>query len=86
VNLLSLRLTYSFGSSDHKWVVVLAATTAALYYLPAVFLQQLTQYLQDNPDRKNIRYGWVMCFGLAASNIVMFLAVGILWYVLLRYI
>ena len=59
--------------------MVLAASTAGLYYLPAVFLQQLTQYLQENPDRKNIRYGWVMCFGLAASNALMYLAVGMLW-------
>lgn len=61
--------------------IVLAAVTAGLYYLPAVFLQQLTQYLQDNPDRTNIRYGWMMCFGLATSNAIMYLAVGMLWRV-----
>jgi hypothetical protein len=59
--------------------MVLAAITAGLYYLPAVFLRQFTKYLEDHPNRENIRYGWVLCFGLAASNAIMFIAVGVLW-------
>ena len=62
------------------WVeIVLASVSAGLYYGPAIFMRQLVKHLEDDPERKNMREGWVWCGGLFLSNAVMFLTIGYLW-------
>ncbi|KAJ9123263.1 hypothetical protein QFC22_001460 [Naganishia vaughanmartiniae] len=57
----------------------LAVVTAALYYAPSWFLKELVEYLEEHPDRSEIRWGWVWSFALFASNAIMYIAVGFMW-------
>jgi hypothetical protein len=58
---------------------MLAVATAVLYYAPSWFLKELVEYLEDHPDRSDIRWGWVWSFALFASNAIMYIAVGVMW-------
>ncbi|KAJ9107494.1 hypothetical protein QFC21_000949 [Naganishia friedmannii] len=57
----------------------LAIVTAALYYAPSWFLKELVEYLEEHPDRSDMRWGWVWSFALFASNAIMYIAVGFMW-------
>lgn len=51
-------------------VIILAAVAAVLFYVPALFLRRVVNYLEADPERENQRWGWVFCFGLFFSNAV----------------
>ena len=53
--------------------ILLAATSALLFYSPAFFLRRLVAYLEVNPGREEKGWGWVYVIGLFASNATMFL-------------
>ena len=48
--------------------IALAAVSAMLFYAPALFLNRLVQYLQDDPHREDRRWGWVFVAGLFGLN------------------
>ena len=46
----------------------LAAVSAVVYYAPPFFLQQLIKYLERDPSRQQMGWGWVYVIGIFASN------------------
>ncbi|KAL9710252.1 hypothetical protein Ac2012v2_006548 [Leucoagaricus gongylophorus] len=58
---------------------VLAAISALLFYTPAVFLQRLVKYLEEDGKREDMSWGWVWVVGLFVSNAITFLITGQLW-------
>ncbi|KAG5650246.1 hypothetical protein H0H81_000167 [Sphagnurus paluster] len=62
-----------------SFMLSLAATSAALFYTPALFLQQFVRYLEVDHDRKDMGWGWVYVLGLFISNVVVYIATGQLW-------
>ena len=54
--------------------ITLAAVAAVLFYTPALFLQMLVQYLQDDPNREDRRWGWVFVAGLFGLNAFSYLS------------
>ena len=54
--------------------VSLAAAAAVLFYTPAFFLNKLVQYLQDDPNREDRRWGWVFVAGLFGLNAFSYLS------------
>ncbi|TFK38174.1 multidrug resistance-associated ABC transporter [Crucibulum laeve] len=59
--------------------MLLAAASAMLFYVPAIFLQMLVAYLEVDKNRENQGWGWVYVIGLFVSNVVTFLVTGQLW-------
>ncbi|KDQ21679.1 hypothetical protein BOTBODRAFT_26106 [Botryobasidium botryosum FD-172 SS1] len=57
----------------------LAAVSAILYYVPAFFLQRLVHYLEENPNREDMSWGWVYCAGLLFGNAINYIITGQLW-------
>lgn len=53
---------------------VLAAISALLFYTPAVFLQRLVKYLEEDGKREDMSWGWVWVVGLFVSNAITFLS------------
>ncbi len=51
---------------------VLAAISALLFYTPAVFLQRLVKYLEEDGKREDMSWGWVWVVGLFVSNAITF--------------
>lgn len=60
---------------------LLASITAVLYYGPAFFINRFVSYLEDDPARKDTRWGWVYAFGLFAISAVNLILIGLLWSV-----
>lgn len=58
---------------------LLAAVSALLFYTPAVFLQKLVKYLEQDGAREDMSWGWVWVMGLFLSNVITFLITGQLW-------
>ncbi|GLB42389.1 putative atp-binding cassette transporter [Lyophyllum shimeji] len=57
----------------------LAATSAVMFYTPALFLQQFVRYLEVDTERRDMGWGWVYVTGLFASNAITYLITGQLW-------
>ncbi|KAF5378754.1 hypothetical protein D9615_006977 [Tricholomella constricta] len=57
----------------------LAATSAVMFYTPALFLQQFVKYLEVDTERKEMGWGWVYVTGLFAANAITYLITGQLW-------
>jgi hypothetical protein len=53
---------------------LLAAVSALVFYTPAVFLQRIVKYLEDDAGREDMSWGWVWVIGLFMSNVVTFLS------------
>jgi hypothetical protein len=60
---------------------LLASITAVLYYGPALFIQRFVAYLEQDPTRKEPRWGWIYAFGLFAVSAVNLILIGLLWSV-----
>ena len=54
-------------------VMTLTATSAALFYTPALFLRKFVQYLEVDPNRENKGWGWIYVMGLFVTDILAFL-------------
>lgn len=76
--LIARKSTDRFHDTDDS-ETSLAASTAVIYYAPAFFLNRVIGYLETDPNRTDMSWGWVWCFGLFASNLIVYLAVGVLW-------
>ena len=59
--------------------ISLVVVSAVLFYTPALFLQRLVHYLEEDPERKNPAWGWVYCAGLFGFNAFTYLVTGQLW-------
>lgn len=64
--------------------VLLSSTSAALYYAPAWFLQQLVRFLEltRGPNASqdiDPNWGWIYCGGLLLSGALVYLITGQLW-------
>ena len=49
-------------------IVMLAAVSATMFYLPAFFLRRVVYYLEVDSARENRAWGFVYCAGLFVSN------------------
>ena len=49
---------------------VLAAFSAALFYVPTIFLQRLIHYFEIDPGRQDPSWGWAYIFAMMGSNIL----------------
>lgn len=52
---------------------LLAATAAMLFYAPPLFLRMLLAYLENDPDREDMSWGWVWVFSLFSTNVISYL-------------
>lgn len=75
-------------SADRKGIVhfslaeaLLASITAVLYYGPALCINRFVSYLEDDPTRRDARWGWVYAFSLFAISAVNLILIGLLWSV-----
>ncbi|KAF9031702.1 multidrug resistance-associated ABC transporter [Hymenopellis radicata] len=59
--------------------VLLAASSACLYYAPPFFLKNLISYFEADPERKNPGWGWVYVVGMFGTNAISYLLTGQLW-------
>lgn len=57
----------------------LAALTAIGYYLPHYLLKLFITYLENDPSRSNVAWGWLLAFGLFVSNAAIFIVSGVIW-------
>jgi hypothetical protein len=55
-----LRLNWA----TFAYLVTLASISAGLFYAPAYFLRKLVAYLERDPNRENMEWGWVYVCGL----------------------
>ncbi len=53
--------------------VLLAATSACVYYAPPFFLKNLISYFEADPERKNPGWGWVYVVGMFGTNALSYL-------------
>ncbi|KAG5641131.1 hypothetical protein DXG03_005945 [Asterophora parasitica] len=60
-------------------LLALAATSAVMFYVPSLFLQQFVKYLEHDPERKDTRWGWFYVVGLFTSHAVTYIITGQLW-------
>lgn len=51
----------------------LAAGTAVMYYLPPYFLRSLVQYLENDPERKEMKWGLFYAVAMFAASAVTYL-------------
>jgi len=51
--------------------VALAASSAALFYVPPYFLKGLIAYLEGDPERKHRGWGIVFALGIFVSGIIL---------------
>lgn len=49
------------------------------YYLPHYLLQQLLEYLQNDPMREHPTWGWFFSFSLFMSNAIVFVITGVIY-------
>ncbi|KAF8842919.1 P-loop containing nucleoside triphosphate hydrolase protein [Paxillus ammoniavirescens] len=57
----------------------LAAISACLFYTPPLFLERVVQYLEDDPNREDRRWGWFYVAGLFLANAFSYIITGQLW-------
>lgn len=67
-------------------VLVLAAITAVMYYLPHYILQKFIVYLENDPSRSDPSWGWLLAFTLFVSNALVFVVTGINWSITTTYL
>ncbi|KAF9051842.1 multidrug resistance-associated ABC transporter [Panaeolus papilionaceus] len=58
---------------------LLASVSAVLFYAPPLFLRMFVKYLEVDPHREQMEWGWVYVIGLFLANCVSFLVTGQLW-------
>src|ERR1700722_17876543 len=71
-----LELAYQLARSNLvvlTTLITIAAFTAVIYYVPALFLRWIIQYLEVDPQRKDTGWGWVYVVGLFSSNVILYL-------------
>ena len=49
------------------------------FYLPHYLLQLFITYLENDPTRITPSWGWLLAFGLFASNGLTFIVSGVIW-------
>lgn len=59
--------------------MLLTVFTAVAYYVPHWLLQQLLEYLQNDPTRQHPSWGWLLAFGLFTSNALVYIVSSIVW-------
>jgi len=58
-------------------VMIIAAITAVMYYLPHFFLQKFIIYLENDPTRSDPSWGWLLAFAMFVANASVFIVTGI---------
>lgn len=58
---------------------ILAALTAAGYYVPHYLLKLFIQYLENDPTRSTPAWGWLIAFALFVSNAIIYITSGQIW-------
>lgn len=74
------------GSVADVSVLIIAAITAVLYYLPHYILQLFIVYLENDPTRSDPAWGWLLAFSLFIANASVFLITGIEWSITTTYL
>lgn len=59
--------------------ISLAAIAGVGYYLPHYVLKWYLEYLENDPQRNDIAWGWVLVLGLCLSNAWIYIVSGIIW-------
>ncbi|EKD03427.1 hypothetical protein A1Q2_02282 [Trichosporon asahii var. asahii CBS 8904] len=67
-------------------MVILTVITAVGYYAPHKLLQWFIEYLQVDPGRTNVGWGWVLAFGLFISNAIIYILSGLIWSISSTYL
>lgn len=67
-------------------LMFLAAISAVLFYTPAYFLQCFVSYLEIDPERKSMGWGWVYVVGLFVTNAVVVLGTRLAWIAIVKLI
>jgi hypothetical protein len=52
-------------------LIVISAVNAVMYYVPALFLRLVIQYLEADPQRKDTGWGWVYVVGLFSTSVIL---------------
>ncbi|KAH8833430.1 multidrug resistance-associated ABC transporter [Flagelloscypha sp. PMI_526] len=75
--------------SANKWWlfvdVLIAAVVAVANYLPPIAMQRLIKFIEEDPNRKNIQWGWVAVLAVCLSTLALVLANGQVWAIILVY-
>jgi hypothetical protein len=58
-------------------VMIIAAVTAVMYYLPHFILQKFIVYLENDPTRSDPSWGWLLAFALFVANASVFIVTGV---------
>jgi hypothetical protein len=58
-------------------VLIIAAVTAVMYYLPHYILQKFILYLENDPTRSDPSWGWLLAFALFIANASVFILTGV---------
>lgn len=67
-------------------MLIIAAITAVMYYLPHYILQMFIVYLENDPTRSDPSWGWLLAFTLFVSNAAVFIVTGINWSITTTYL
>jgi hypothetical protein len=67
-------------------VLILAAVTAVMYYLPHYILQKFIIYIENDPTRSDPSWGWLLAFGLFVSKAAVFIVTSINWSITTTYL
>ncbi|KAJ7065610.1 multidrug resistance-associated ABC transporter [Mycena amicta] len=60
-------------------ILFTSIVAGGMFYVPPVFLNAVLRYLENDPQRENVRWGLVWVVGLLASDLVLFLLMGQVW-------
>jgi hypothetical protein len=82
----AIQLGTAVKSPAYFTVLVLAAITAVMYYLPHYILQMFIVYLENDPSRSDPSWGWLLAFSLFVSNALVFIVTGVNWSITTTYL
>jgi len=86
VSLLNCGHIASIQSLANMPVLIIAAVTAVMYYLPHYILQKFILYLENDPTRSDPSWGWLLAFALFIANASVFILTGVVYGITTTYL
>ncbi|KAH8822792.1 hypothetical protein DL96DRAFT_1714257 [Flagelloscypha sp. PMI_526] len=75
--------------SANKWWlfvdVLMAAVSAIANYLPPIAIQRVIKFIEEDPNRDNIQWGWVAVLAVCFGALSLALSNGQVWAIVLVY-
>ncbi|KAF7331368.1 Multidrug resistance-associated ABC transporter protein [Mycena kentingensis (nom. inval.)] len=64
---------------DLTAIIFLSLVSGVLFYLPFIFMSRILAYLENDPEREHLRWGYVWVLGLLGANLTLFMVTGQTW-------